>query len=506
MMNRLERIFKKRLDEEEENLLLQIERWLKQVVDNIPASVTFEQVSTFVLPGAGLLAPILANYAADIYSIGQAHAGLEVEGILKKAGRKLAEEDFLLPNVPKFEIWIKPVEAIKALQARQLILAGDFEADLLTQTKQALMERLLGASRKDVEQRLQDVLRVNRNRAGLITTTETTYAYNRGRLAGFHAHGVDYVQFSAILDKRTSAQCRTRHGLIMVMDDPRLPANTPPLHGRCRSILKPVYGKYQGKEITHKSLDWSDAAPLPKGWRTGGETISPAITIPEMIIIQGGVSGFGESYFTSAPPRPKEVIDEALDRIKKDKIKLTGVDKINNLAEAWRDTGGFIMINDLKTIYICSRTWDTEYRDWIIGFIDNARSVIGQGKFTRKTFDKLVNKLYQFDFADMTARTIKHEYGHILSFTRSHLLTGTEVDIARQYDKYLQILHQRGIDTTLMTRRALYEIIAEDLRIAMGGNDAVLPSVHTWESDLPNPKLAQKARKELIHILGLRGF
>jgi len=261
-------MIKKRLDEEEESLLLQIERWLKQVIENIPAFATFEQISVLVLPGAGMLAPILANYAASIYSIGQAHADLEVEDILEKAGRKLADEDFLLPNVPRFEIWIKPVEAIKALQARQLILAGDFEADLLTQTKQALMERLLGVPRKDVEQRLQDILKINRNRAGLITTTETTYAYNRGRLAGFHAHGVDYVQFSAILDKRTSIQCRTRHGLIMRLDDPRLPANTPPLHGRCRSILKPVYSKYQGKEITHKSLDWSGVAPLPKGWRT----------------------------------------------------------------------------------------------------------------------------------------------------------------------------------------------------------------------------------------------
>jgi len=267
-MNRLERVFKKRLDEEEENLLLQIERWLKQVIDNVPAFVTSEQVSTFILPGAGLLAPILANYAAHVYSIGQAHADLEAEDILKRAGRKLADEDFLLPNVPRFEIWIKPVEAIKALQARQLILAGDFEADLLTQTKQTLMERLLGSPRKDVEQRLQEVLSINRNRAGLITTTETTYAYNRGRLAGFAEHKVDYVQFSAILDKRTSVQCQTRHGLIMAMDDPRLADNTPPLHGRCRSVLRPVYSVYQPELLTGEKLNWDKAAPLPKGWRT----------------------------------------------------------------------------------------------------------------------------------------------------------------------------------------------------------------------------------------------
>ena len=45
------------------------------------------------------------------------------------------------------------------------------------------------------------------------------------------------VEFSAIMDDRTTEMCAERHGLVMRLDDPRLPENTPPLHFRCRSLL-----------------------------------------------------------------------------------------------------------------------------------------------------------------------------------------------------------------------------------------------------------------------------
>jgi len=212
----------------------------------------------------------------------------------------------------------------------------------------------------------------------------------------------------------------------------------------------------------------------------------------------------GRPGVTPASPRPQEVIDEALERIKKDKIKLIGVDKISNLAEVHQGVSGFVMTNDLKTIYICSETWDNEFKVRIANFIEAARRFIGQGRFNQKAFDKLIGKAYYLDFTDLTARTIKHEYGHILSFARSQLSTGNWLVINQQYRKYLQILNRRGIVSP--TGKDLYEIIAEDLRIAMGGKDAIIPSPYTWRSDLANPKLAQKARKELIRILGLRSF
>lgn len=126
---------------------------------------------------------------------------------------------------------------------------------------------MIGTSRDETESRIVDLLQDTQERASLITTTESTYAYNRGRLVSFKENDVDYVRFSAIRDGRTSEQCNSRHGLIMRLDDPRLADNTPPLHGRCRSVLDPLYSEYQPEMLTKENQDWSKVVALPKGWR-----------------------------------------------------------------------------------------------------------------------------------------------------------------------------------------------------------------------------------------------
>lgn len=73
-----------------------------------------------------------------------------------------------------------------------------------------------------------------------ISRTETMAAYNQGRVAMFRDGGVAAVQFAAILDDRTTAICRSRDGLVMELEDPRLAGNTPPLHFMCRSVLVPI--------------------------------------------------------------------------------------------------------------------------------------------------------------------------------------------------------------------------------------------------------------------------
>ena len=45
------------------------------------------------------------------------------------------------------------------------------------------------------------------------------------------------VEFSAIMDDRTTEICSSRHGLVMRLDDARLAENTPPCHVNCRSML-----------------------------------------------------------------------------------------------------------------------------------------------------------------------------------------------------------------------------------------------------------------------------
>lgn len=304
----------RQLDEAEENVLSRWDTWLKAAFKTIPwreldrlagsgsGPKALSRLPPLITTDAGKLANMLAEHGAEMVAAGQAHGYNLVEEIHRRyRGRKLADrivtvefrpqvwngvtepEDEItqaiygtrkLSDLPGFDFdyaedpRVIPEKAINAMEARAMVLAGDVDADLIAQVKKALVRYLAGTSRQDTETALNQILKSGRDRASNITTTESTYSYNRGRLASFAENRVDYLQFSAVMDGRTSPICRSRHGLIMRMDDPGVSGNTPPLHGRCRSVLLPIYSAYQGDIITPERLDWSQTAPLPKGWKS----------------------------------------------------------------------------------------------------------------------------------------------------------------------------------------------------------------------------------------------
>ncbi|MDA8441221.1 MAG: polymorphic toxin type 50 domain-containing protein [Peptococcaceae bacterium] len=55
-----------------------------------------------------------------------------------------------------------------------------------------------------------------------------------------------------------------RNGLVAPIDE--IGGDTPPVHGRCRCVLSPVFSSLQPQKVIPEVLDWSDVAPLPKGW------------------------------------------------------------------------------------------------------------------------------------------------------------------------------------------------------------------------------------------------
>lgn len=276
-MNQLERQFAQRLDEIEKDLLTRYQQYLDRVI-YLPHAYDAKQVALLQLPLQGALAKLLTDHAHEVFAIGQAHGDLLCREVHKKYNPfKLAnwQPSFQLAtfgyNVENF--WLNPEAALKSLEARSVLLAGDVEADILSGVKKALLGQLHGATRSDTEAALAKLLHDNIDRAKLIITTETTYDYNRGRLSSFHANGVDYVQFSAVMDTRTSAQCRSRHGKVMRIDSPDLVNNIPPLHGRCRSVLTPLFSQYQSHLITPDSTNWENVAPLPKTWRMDSNNV-----------------------------------------------------------------------------------------------------------------------------------------------------------------------------------------------------------------------------------------
>ena len=79
------------------------------------------------------------------------------------------------------------------------------------------------------------------HRLETIVRTNTTDAYNQARKNEFREDDfVVAMEYSAVLDDRTTDFCREHDGKIYKKDDPYLDTITPPNDFNCRSLLVPV--------------------------------------------------------------------------------------------------------------------------------------------------------------------------------------------------------------------------------------------------------------------------
>ncbi|SDI49392.1 minor capsid protein [Paenibacillus naphthalenovorans] len=245
-------------------------RGFKEWLDNV-RSVTLKHirwslpVETLQLPGG--LDKVLQEAGRTALQSGKRQAKRETNALKRHYRKKRKKLAMAPPTFSSFKV--TPVEAIRAMDERENYIAGRVTDDLFAELKGVVKGNLDDQySRPEAESKLQDILGAALDRASLIITTETTYGVNRGRLLSFAEDGVDYVEFIAIRDQRTSVQCNSRHGKVMRLNDPQLADNTPPLHGRCRSLLSPIYSAFEPDVVSDpKRIDWSNAQPLPSGWR-----------------------------------------------------------------------------------------------------------------------------------------------------------------------------------------------------------------------------------------------
>ena len=143
------------------------------------------------------------------------------------------------------DIWqeIIPVEAVNWLNDYVPNLAGIFSASALERVQEVISESMIvGATlnerMKALRESSEELSRMADSRIEAIARTEITRADSIGRLISMKANDdVIGVEFSAVMDDRTTVMCMERNGLVMRLDDPRLPENTPPLHVNCRSLL-----------------------------------------------------------------------------------------------------------------------------------------------------------------------------------------------------------------------------------------------------------------------------
>lgn len=76
--------------------------------------------------------------------------------------------------------------------------------------------------------------------ASRLVLTESAALHNTATLDRYAQMGVTEVEFSAILDDRTSEKCANAEGNIIKIEDAKIGTNAPPLHPYCRSVLLPV--------------------------------------------------------------------------------------------------------------------------------------------------------------------------------------------------------------------------------------------------------------------------
>ncbi len=141
---------------------------------------------------------------------------------------------------------VLPAEALSWIQGYVPELARVYEADVLEQVRDKIAASLrAGKTEKHVARELRQIQgqveKFSRHRLEAIARTESMRGYNMGHLRGIiDSQGVAGVEFSAVLDSRTSEACEAREGLRFPLGSPELAYNSPPLHPNCRSILIPV--------------------------------------------------------------------------------------------------------------------------------------------------------------------------------------------------------------------------------------------------------------------------
>ncbi len=223
-----------------------------------------ENLKKIISDPSGDLPPIVVQREGDKYWVIDGHHRLQAAielGYKKIPVREVIEDNKTYANA------FEPTEAMRAFENRAWMIKDVIDSRLQSAVRQELFEHLKGGrTMGDTISRLRDIFApyvgdpssgapgslLSAARLENIVRTETTWAYNQGRLAVGDALG-DYIlgyQFSAILDERTTETCQTADGLVLQKDDATTIQLTPPLHFQCRSMLVYV-------TVDDSPVDWS---------------------------------------------------------------------------------------------------------------------------------------------------------------------------------------------------------------------------------------------------------
>lgn len=82
---------------------------------------------------------------------------------------------------------------------------------------------------------------VSYGQAKTLARTELSRVQVQSQVDKYKAAGVEKVQFTAVMDDRTSEICQEMDGQIFDIDSLAVGENEPPLHPNCRSTVIPLF-------------------------------------------------------------------------------------------------------------------------------------------------------------------------------------------------------------------------------------------------------------------------
>lgn len=314
-----------------------------------------------------------------------------------------------LQKMTKYELELADIEwdsvgpeaAIEWLKGYTPKLAGKLEDDVLKKVNNAIIEGMreglpLQERVKAIQELSPKLASMAKTRVEAIVRTEITRADTMGRLTEMKSNpDVLGVEFSAILDGRTTVMCDHRHGLVMRLDDPRLPFNTPPMHISCRSVLLPctVFEHPDGLLTSHEFDDAPDGIQRPEDIALVAEVLGqmhPSKTKEFGVI----------SNASSEPVDP--VLAEAMKKLREEKPTPENIDKVNKEIAKWKkeaharikavektDVGKKILEaiekgvhNEQEAIALGSMIREAYYTD-IVKYFERVQETIDANKFKK---------------------------------------------------------------------------------------------------------------------------
>ncbi len=97
-----------------------------------------------------------------------------------------------------------------------------------------------GTSVQKMAKNISKRMNVGYGQAVRLVATETAHVISKASLQQYRDSGIKKVEFSAVLDNRTSSICEGRHGTYVFLENAVVGKNIPPLHPHCRSTILPV--------------------------------------------------------------------------------------------------------------------------------------------------------------------------------------------------------------------------------------------------------------------------